>query len=90
MSNTNDKTSLQIVTKWVYFGYNYHELGGEPKDWIKKIWGDTWMARHLIGKWNEAYEDSGADGVMNRFFSELDGTNRRILVDYFMEHYAKL
>ena len=89
MSNTNDKTPLQIVTKWVMFGYNYNELGAGPEDWIKKIWGDTWMAQHLIGKFNEAYEYCGSRGVMNYWFSELDGTNRQILVDYFMEHYVK-
>ena len=87
-NNMNDITPLQIVTKWVMFGYNYNELGGAPEDWIKKIWGDTWMAQHLIGKFNEAYEYCGSRGAMNYWFSELDGTNRRILVDYFMEHYV--
>lgn len=84
----NDITPLQIVTKWVMFGYNYNELGGAPEDWIKKIWGDTWIAQHLIGKFNEAYEYCGSRGAMNYWFSELDGTNRQILVDYFMEHYV--
>lgn len=82
-------TPLEIITKWVMFGYNYNEIGSTPEVWIKKIWGDTWIAKHLLGKFNESYALHGSHGVMNHWFSELDGGNRQKLVDYFMKHYCK-
>jgi hypothetical protein len=66
------------IRKFVQFGYNY------PHNFIKEIWGDTVLAKHLEGKFSSYYDKVGPEGVMSRFYTELDYENSKMLEDYIM------
>jgi len=67
---------------WVYWGYNY------PSDFIEKIWkGNDHMIKHLTNKFKQIYNRHGPSGVMNKFYVELDNTNREILENWVLTNY---
>lgn len=75
--------SKSAIHLWVIWGYNYPE----PKSWIYEIWGDNCLGNHLLGKFNYYYEIYGCYAVMNKFWAELDGENRRLLEEYVLTNY---
>ena len=71
----------QDVKKWVYWCFNFND----PQEWIGELQGAP--AQHFMNKFEEYYDHYGADGVMNRFFLNLDSTNQEILINYVMNNY---
>jgi hypothetical protein len=78
----NEVSSLSPIHNYVYFTYNY------PSDFIEKAWAENQgMAQHLKNKFAGFYDRYGANGVMNKFYTELDGENQKILEDWIMANY---
>ena len=73
------KTDIHL---WVMWGYNY----SDPKEWIYEIWGGC-LADHLYNKFMYYYNEYGPDAVMNKFWVNLDGSNRTLLEDYVLNNY---
>lgn len=71
----------QDVKKWVYWCFNFTN----PKEWMNIFQGAP--VQHFMEKFGEYYNQYGADGVMNRFFVNLDSTNQEILINYVMNNY---
>lgn len=67
--------SFTPVNKWVFWCFNW-----EPIENYAHIFKGA-PKEHFIDKFN------GCRGDMNRFYAELDTTNRAILVDYVMNNY---
>jgi hypothetical protein len=78
----NEASSISPIHNYVYFAFNF------PSDFIKKAWAeDPNIAKHLEGKFSEFYSRYGANGVMNKFYTELDGGNQKKLEDWIMANY---
>jgi len=72
------------VKDFVMFGFNF------PSNFIEEAFKDqgSLMIQHLSNKFSEAYDRSGAAGVMNRFYASLDGKNQYTLERYIAEYYS--
>ncbi len=77
----NESSSKSPINKFVYFGFNY------PPNFITEIWGEGSLGDHLISKFKGIYGRVGPDGVMNRFYVELDSSNQRKLEDWVIENF---
>jgi hypothetical protein len=80
----NMKISLMAINKWQYFMYNY------PYNFIESVWGKREkfnLTDHLQEKFNALYEKKGSYGVIPAFYAELDGTNRKLLMEWVMANY---
>jgi len=79
----NEGSSLGTpINKYVYFAYNY------PSDFIEQAWADNPnLMEHIKSKFRGYYDKYGAEGVMNRFYVELDDSNQRILEDWILANY---
>lgn len=74
--------SMTAINKWVFFAMNY------PYDFIERVWaGESVLANHLKGKFNYYYETYGSRAVMNTFYCELDGENKRKLMTWVLDNY---
>lgn len=74
--------SMTAINKWVFFCMNY------PYDFIDKVWADeTWLAKHLKGKFDYYYDQYGSRAVMNTFYCELDGENKQKLMSWVLDNY---
>lgn len=74
--------SMTAINKWVFFCMNY------PYDFIEKAWeGNTILINHLKGKFNAYYDAYGSRAVMNTFYCELDGNNKKILLEWVLDNY---
>ena len=78
----NEASSISPIHNYVYFAFNF------PSDFIKKTWAeDPNMVKHLEDKFSAFYSKYGANGVMNKFYTELDGGNQKKLEDWIMANY---
>lgn len=69
------------IKKWIYWGFNYHD----PREWMGIFEGAP--QEHFMEKFDACYSRYGSVGVMNAFFTELDGKNQQKLIDYVMQNY---
>ena len=70
------------ITHWVMFAYNY------PSNFMDAFNGS--MREHLEEKFHWYYSMVGAEGVMNKFYNNLDGNNQRLLAQWILENYDDL
>lgn len=78
----NMKSAAIAINKWVFFAMNY------PHDFIEKVWADNKnLAQHLRAKFNHYHETYGSRAVMNTFYCELDGNNKRKLMAWVLDNY---
>jgi len=73
-----DDSYYQSVNHFVYFCMNY------PNDFLDAFGS---LKTHLSNKFKDYYNRFGVYGVMIKFYTELDGKNRRILTDYSLKNY---
>ena len=69
------------IEKWIYWCFNYHD----PRKWMNIFEGAP--EEHFMEKFSACYDRYGSHGVMNTFYTELDGNNRQKLLDYVMNNY---
>lgn len=86
-----------VVKKFFYFSmnypikyYEYEDMFGDKKSgfyptFLMEI-GWTCNRDHMISKWN-AIVDRDSYGVINRFYAELDNTNRNLFSKWIEENY---
>jgi hypothetical protein len=81
--NLNESSALgSPIEKFVMFSFNY------PTNFISNIWGDDSMANHLQSKFDSLYDKVGSSAVISKFYSELDGVNRKKLEDWIIANYG--
>lgn len=91
------KSALYGIDKFMFFSWNYAmtetEVNGKkvclPKFIVKANWSCS--LDHIVSKWNSCTTDFKGNerdsyAFLPRFYAELDGENRRALIDYVMEH----
>ncbi len=78
---TKAKPKYSPIHLFVFFGYNYNY------DFIQKIWGNDNIGKHMKSKFDHIYKRDGVNAVMNSFYSELDGGNRKLLETYILKNY---
>jgi hypothetical protein len=81
-----DKLKMEAIgafTHWLY--YIEH-------DFVKRVWGGTWLENHLTEKWNTVLERS-KEGYIDpntimKFVRDLDETNRELLYKYILKNHS--
>lgn len=75
------KKNLLVAKIWVKFCMGYPDIR-EVIKWICEKTDNKFLYDHLYGKFCYWYDKSGSDGVMTRFYCELDSTMQSALVEY--------
>lgn len=92
----NTMTSMVAINKWFYYAMNYNVVPMEIDDYAGKrteYLPDCFEAfpkslrGHLAGKWNYAYDSYGSRAVLMAFYAELDGDNRKLLMQWVLDNY---
>lgn len=92
----NTKTAMVAINKWFYYAMNYNVVGmlvndfeGERTEYLPDCFlaFPTHLRKHLFGKWESLYETYGSRAVLMAFYAELDGTNRKRLMEWVLENY---
>ena len=84
MMNETMQLSAIAINKWFYWCYNYED------NFIAKIWGPREpynLTDHLTAKFDALYDRYGSRAVMNVFYAELDGGNKKKLLEYVLTNY---
>ena len=92
----NTKTAMVAINKWFYYAMNYNVVEVEVADFdgthtenLPDFFNafPMHLRKHLAGKWNYGYETYGSRAVLMAFYGELDGTNRKRLMEWVLENY---
>ena len=78
------RNSMVAINKWQYFMYNY------PYNFIESVWGERKpynLTDHLSNKFDALYESKGSYGVIPAFYAELDGNNKKRLMEWVLNNY---
>jgi len=70
-----NELNKNLVNKVIMYGFNYEH------NFIDKIWGNN-IANHLQSKFSSIYNRKGASAAFFLFYTELDNTNKDLLIDY--------
>ena len=84
----NTKNAMIAINKWFYYGMNYNVVPVEIADYQDCFNAFPKHLRgHLFSKWESLYESYGSRAVLMAFYAELDGTNRKRLMEWVLENY---
>lgn len=92
------KIAIMAINKWLYYGWNYKVVTHTwnngtgrmktktlPQFLVEAKW--TCNLDHMIGKWEDAVQCDNPNAYLNKFYAELDNTNRKILIEWVMKNY---
>lgn len=86
-------SALAAINKFFFYSMNYKcdtmEINGETKS-VPTFFNafPAYLRGHLLAKFNDCYDKYGCHGVMMGFYGELDGGNRRKLLDWILDNYS--
>ena len=92
----NTKNAMIAINKWFYYGMNYNvvpveiaDYQGERTEYLPDCFNafPKHLRGHLFSKWESLYESYGSRAVLMAFYAELDGTNRKRLMEWVLENY---
>ena len=92
----NTKTAMIAINKWFYYAMNYNVVEIEIEDYAGKrteYLPDCFNAfpkhlrGHLSAKWDYCYDNYGSRAVLMAFYAELDGGNRKRLMQWVLDNY---
>lgn len=92
----NTKISMIAINKWFYYAMNFGSkempvatFDGEKMMYLPDCFEafPKHLRLHLKGKWDYAYEKYGSRTVLMAFYAELDGTNRKLLMEWVLNNY---
>ena len=94
---TNSNIALLAINKFFYYAMNcelvsieYPSIaGGTKKAYLPNFFNafPPHLVEHLKGKWDYAVEKCDSYGCMMKFYAELDGTNRGLMLTYILDNY---
>ena len=94
---TNADIALLAINKFFYYAMNYPLVeiefpsisGGTRKEYLPSFFNafPSHLVEHLCGKWNCACSCTDSYGYLMKFYAELDGTNRNLMLNYILDHY---
>lgn len=92
----NMKVAMTAINKWIYYALNYDvvkvevlDFDGTHTEYLPDCFNafPLHIRKHLAGKFSQYYDDYGSRAVMTKFYAELDGNNRQLLMQWIMENY---
>ena len=92
----NTKISMIAINKWFYYAMNYPvvpvevaDFDGTRNEYLPDFFNafPLYLRKHLMKKWNAYYEDYGSRAVLMVFYGELDGENKKILMEWVLNNY---
>jgi hypothetical protein len=92
----NTKIAMQAINKWFYYAMNYNvveieiaDYNGNRKEYLPDCFNafPLYLRGHLAAKWNTLYEEYGSRAVLMVFYGELDGENKKILMEWVLNNY---
>ena len=92
----NTKTAMIAINKWFYYAMNYNVVpmivsgfDGEHTEYLPDCFNafPKYLRTHLKGKWDDLYERYGSRAVLMAFYAELDGNNRKLLMEWVLNNY---
>lgn len=92
------KTAIKAINKWVFFGWNYtcveHDwtdgYGEMRHEVVPRFLAEiNWDCGfdHILSKWHLAVKEHNTDAYLVKFYAELGIENRKLLLEWVMEHY---
>lgn len=93
------KIGIEAVNRWLFHGWNYETIrvevgnynGGTKTVDIPQFLAEAkWTCNlpHMIEKWNNACRSRNPDAYLVKFYSMLDGDNRKILLEWVLQNYT--
>jgi hypothetical protein len=74
--------NLVAVNKVIMYSFNFEH------EFVLKVWGEGSMGQHLKSKFlNLCERKSNTQSAFMYFYTELDGTNQELLVNYILLTY---
>ena len=94
---TNANIALIAINKFFFYAMNYPCVpitykssdGTEKKAYLPSFFTafPPYLIEHLKGKWEYACENYGGYGAIMKFYGELDGSNRNLMLNYIIDNY---
>ena len=94
---TNANIALIAINKFFFYAMNYpcgpitykSIDGTEKKAYLPSFFKafPPYLVEHLKGKWEYACDNYGGYGAMMKFYGELDGSNRNLMLNYIIDNY---
>jgi hypothetical protein len=94
---TNADIALLAINKFFYYAMNYPLVeiefpsvgGGKRKEYLPSFFYafPPYLIEHLFGKWEECCGSTDSYGYLMKFYGQLDGTNRNLMLNYILDHY---
>ncbi len=93
------KTGMIAINKWLFHAWNYESVSVSVPDYAnnstKEIIVPQFIAEakwtcnllHMIGKWQDACRSHNTNAYLVDFYANLDGANRKILLEWVLENY---
>lgn len=94
------KIGIEAVNRWLFYGWNYEMVNVEVPDFVnggsKTVHIPQFLAEakwtcnlpHMIEKWNNACQPRNPDAYLVKFYANLDGDNRKILLEWVLQNYT--
>lgn len=94
---TNADIALIAINKFFFYAMNYPCVpiiyksidGTEKKDYLPSFFKvfPPYLVEHLKGKWEYACDKCGSYGAIMKFYGELDGSNRNLMLNHIIDTY---
>ena len=91
------KVAMTAINKFFYYAMNFGskkmEVAVIGEGIVEKYMPDCFEAfpvslrQHLYKKWESLYDSYGSRAVLMAFYAELDGTNRKLLMEWVINNY---
>lgn len=91
---------MEAINRWLFHAWNYEQINAEVPDYfcggttrvhIPRFLAEakwTCNLNHMIDKWNEACRSRNTDAYLVTFYANLDGDNRKILLEWVLQNYT--
>lgn len=94
---TNADIALMAINKFFFYAMNYPSVpipyksidGKQKIDYLPSFFKafPPYLVEHLKGKWEYAYDKCGSYGAVMKFYGELDGSNRNLMLNHIIDTY---
>lgn len=91
---------MEAINRWLFHAWNYEQINAEVPDYFRggttRVHIPRFLAEakwtcnlnHMIDKWNEACRSRNTDAYLVTFYANLDGDNRKILLEWVLQNYT--
>lgn len=94
---TNANIALMAINKFFFYAMNYPSVlityksidGTEKKAYLPSFFKafPPYLVEHFKDKWEYSYKFYGSYGAVMKFYGELDGSNRNLMLNHIIDTY---